>query len=74
MEYHHALKSTETISKVLQRLSNHLKYSFYKNRQIQVDPNKSLLFVEFEKWSEITVHSDFNPTSKYRSQSRKLQV
>ena len=61
MGYHHALKSTKTISKAVQRLPNHLRHSFYKYTQIHRDPNKSLLLRQFENWLEITVHQYFNP-------------
>ena len=61
MGYHHALKSTKTISKAVQRLPNHLRHSFCKYTQIHIDPNKSLLLLQFEKWLEITVHQHFNP-------------
>ena len=56
MGYHHPLKSTETISKAVQRLPNHLIHSFDKYTQIHIDPNKALSLLQFEKWLEITVH------------------
>ena len=56
MGYHHALKSTDTRSKTVQRLPNHLRHSFYKYTQIHIDPNKSLSLLQFEKWLEIVVH------------------
>ena len=61
MGYHHALKSTETISKTVQCLPNHLRHAFYKYIQIQIDPNKSLSLHHFENWLEITVLQYFNP-------------
>ena len=61
MGYHHALKSTETISKAVQRLPNHLRHSFSKYSQIHIDRNKPLSLFQFEKWLEITVRQYFNP-------------
>ena len=61
MGYHQALKSTETISKAVQCLPNHLRHSFYKYTQIHIDPNKSLSLLQFEQWLQITVHQYFNP-------------
>ena len=61
MGYHHALKSTKTISKAVQHLPDQLRHSFYKYTQIHIDPNKSLSLLQFEKWLEITVHQYFNP-------------
>ena len=61
MGYRHALKSTETISKAVQRLPNHLTYLFYKYKEIHIDPNKSLSLLQFEECLEITVHRYFNP-------------
>ena len=63
MGYHHALKSTETISKAVQCYPYQLKHSIYKYTQIHIDPNKSLQLLQFEKWLEITVHQYFNPVA-----------
>ena len=60
MGYHHALKSTEIISKAVQCLPNHLRHSFYKYTKIHIVPNKSLSLLQFEKWLEIGVHQYFN--------------
>ena len=60
MGYHHALKSTETISKAVQCLPNHLRHSFYKYTKIHIVPNKSLSLLQFEKWLEIGVDQYFN--------------
>ena len=61
MGYHHALKSTEAISKAVQRLPDHLRHSFYKYTQIHIEPSKSLSLLQFEKWLETTVHQYFTP-------------
>ena len=74
MGYHHALKSTETISKAVQRFPIHLRHSIYKYTQINVDPNKSLSLLQFEKLVRDNSASVLQPNSKYCSQSRVLQV
>ena len=61
MGYYHVVKSTEAISKAVQRLSNHLRHSIYNYTQIYIDPNKLLSLLQFEEWLEITVHQYFNP-------------
>ena len=80
IEHHTALKSVETISKVVQRLPNYLTHSFYKYTQIYIASNKSLLLLTFEKWLEITVHQYFNPIANivssqesYKSNQRTSQ-
>ena len=73
MRYLHALKSTETISKAVQCLPNHLRHSFYKYTQIHVDPNKSLSLLQFEKWLVITVRQYINPIANIVASQKRYK-